>query len=124
MSPAVDTTTRDCKQPGCTEERRYDRGVAAGLCETHGRPLMQANARRAGGASSVARIQGSAPEGSMVALVKQLTKAAKRFDRAQASYHASRGELQEAGQAFHAARKALDEAAAAALRGPSTNPEN
>lgn len=42
------TETETCKQPGCPEEVRYTRGVGAGYCLAHGKPLFQEHGRRVG----------------------------------------------------------------------------
>lgn len=70
---------RLCSQHGCENERRYDRGVAAGLCEEHGRPVLVEHGQRTGAKRGRAL---ELPIGSIVEVAVPVVGLARAYDRA------------------------------------------
>jgi len=71
------TTSKDCKQPNCTNEARWSRGPYAGLCEEH------AGARPRNGTPLPARpaTRPATATGGLEGKVKELAKLGREADR-------------------------------------------
>lgn len=121
MSPATiahdAAATKVCREPGCPDDARYDRGVAAGYCERHGKPLMQAHGR------STAATRVPAPPGTLAAATQSLATAARRVEAARRRFDTAKASVANAVAEYRAACAEVDRVTADVLRGSTTDPE-
>ena len=82
----VDTETRDCSAPGCTNEANWRTGVYSGLCEEHAQEKKEgrAAASESPGFSSAPKPARVKPSG-IASKVKQLGEFARTVDRKRAA---------------------------------------
>lgn len=71
-----------CKQAGCEQERRYTRGLAAGLCSEHGRPILSEHGRRAVSRRRHHVSTGRVAAGGAAELAQAIVRSAREYDRA------------------------------------------
>jgi hypothetical protein len=103
--------TTYCSRYGCLNERRYDRTIAVGLCEEHGKPLLSAHAEKAHAAKRARRAAEDDPQHDT--LREAGKRVSKAFDRlAKARYMQDEAERDAKRALAHAIRLVTDRRAA------------